>query len=179
MNRYQFSTTLALILCGIPAILSAQGHSQNALCVNGQATLCSTLPVDLPNLTTLPGYSPSTNAATEPSSNVTQDNFDWFGWQMFIALNWPADATGNPLPGRIGKNPAASRVWQSLQSPDQVFPGNNLDPSSCAADKTGLVLRRTSKFSTDSFIEPGDLRQRPTGDRPVSDGVSRHPVGEL
>ncbi|ESS67095.1 hypothetical protein MGMO_172c00110 [Methyloglobulus morosus KoM1] len=153
MNRYTRLTVLLLVFSHFPGELYAQGYPQNALCVNGQSTLCSTLPVDLPNLAIQTGYFPKTDT-TPPSSNVAQDNFDWFSWQMFIALNWPADSSGKPLPGPIGKTPSAPRVWQGFQSPDQVFPGNGINTKSCAANKKGLVLFRTSKFSTNSFIEP-------------------------
>ena len=153
MNNYKISTALALAFCFFPVSLYAQGYPQNALCVNGKSELCSTLPVDLPNLAVQTGYFPKTDT-TPPSTNVAQDNFDWFSWQMFTALNWPADNNGKPLPGPIGKNPDAPRVWQSFQSPDQVFPGNGINTKSCAANKKGLVLMRTSKFSTNSFIEP-------------------------
>ncbi len=153
MRKYHVSIALLLVFCLGSGLLSAQGYPQNALCVTGQSALCSTLPVDMPNLNVITGYFPKTDV-TQPSTNVAQDNFDWFSWQMFVALNWPADGNGKPLPGSIGKNPNAPRVWQNLQSPDQVFPGNGINTKSCAANKKGLVLFRTSKFSTNSFIEP-------------------------
>ncbi len=136
-----------------PVLTYADAYPQNALCVNGDTKLCSTMPVDLPGLTVAQGYAPNTDS-TAPSLNAAQDNFDWFSWQMFVALNWPADGQGNPLSNPIGSKPDAPRVWQSWSSPNQVFPGNGLNTSSCAAGKKGLVLFRNSKFSTHSFIEP-------------------------
>lgn len=151
MTKYRHEISLAL--CLLPGALYAQAYPQNALCVNGQSQLCSTLPADLPNLIDNPGYDPNTNT-TEPGMNVAQDNFDWFSWQMFVALNWPADGSGKPLADPIGKHPDAPRVWESYKSPEQVFPGNAVNTKSCAANKKGLVLQRTSKFPTNSFIEP-------------------------
>ncbi len=151
MNKLVSVTTL---LFGIfPAMIAAQDYRQNALCVSGGDAVCSIVPTDLPGLIVNQGYEPNTNI-TGPGMAVGQANFDWFGWQMFVALNWPADRTGKPLAGPIGKDPSAPRVWQSFQTPDEVFPGNDVPPTSCAANRTGLVLRRTSKFSTASFIEP-------------------------
>ncbi len=153
---------LAACLCTNLAV-SDNSYPQNALCVDGKPGLCSSMPVDMPNLQNFAGYAPNTNgpnANGQPSKDkptkylVNQDNFDYFSWQMFVALNWPADNNGKPLPGAIGSNPGAPRVWQSWQSPDQVFPGNGIGPSSCAANKKGLVLTRTSKLSANSFIEP-------------------------
>lgn len=157
-------SVLALAACLCPNLaVSDNSYPQNALCVDGKPGLCSSMPVDMPNLQNFAGYAPNTNgpnANGQPSKDkppkylVNQDNFDYFSWQMFVALNWPADNNGKPLPGAIGSNPGAPRVWQSWQSPDQVFPGNGIGPSSCAANKKGLVLTRTSKLSTNSFIEP-------------------------
>ena len=76
--------------------------------------LCSFLPqdviVELPNA--YQGISPS-----------FQRPFDQFSWQMFVALNWPADANGNPLPASITENSGAPRVWLSYATPFQVFGG--------------------------------------------------------
>lgn len=52
---------------------------------------------------------------------VFQPPFDIFSWQTFIALNWPSDANGNPLPGKLGDNPYAPRVWETYPDPIAIF----------------------------------------------------------
>lgn len=65
---------------------------------------------------------------------------DWlrFGWDSFVAVNWPADNTW-PAPGdggrpdkttTIGDPSAAGRpaVWQTYLAPGQVFRDNGQDP---------------------------------------------------
>jgi hypothetical protein len=52
-----------------------------------------------------------------------QPCFDIFSWQTFVALNWPADAAGNPLPN-FTDSAQAQRVWEYYQAPSQVFQTN-------------------------------------------------------
>ena len=142
---------LAALLTTTPALADDKDYKQNALCVNGNDKICSTLPADLTGLTVTLGYNPNTNPS-KPGNAVTQINFDYFAWQMFIALNWPADAGGKPAKQMIGQDPTAPRVWESYKTPAQVYPGNAA-PSTC--NKGGrLVLSQTSKLTTNSFIEP-------------------------
>lgn len=54
----------------------------------------------------------------------TQQAFDVFSWQTFIALNWPADPSHAGEPDKsveIGRRPHASRVWNSFIPPENVF----------------------------------------------------------
>lgn len=72
---------------------------------------------------------------------VCQKPFDWFSWQTFVALSWPADAQGNPLPGSISDAPDAPRVWEKYSSVDDIFP-----PGLTSPQRTGMkVLSRLSK----------------------------------
>ncbi len=50
-----------------------------------------------------------------------QDPFDVFSWQAFVALNWPAGVTGEPMDLRIGEAAAAPRVWQAFHPRDAIF----------------------------------------------------------
>ena len=118
----------AAALFGLLGSASAQsGYPQDALCVTGADELCAILPADLVGLTAPMGYRPTTNisgAGADPMS-VQQPNFDYFGWQMFMALNWPADASGAPT-GTI-TDPAlaaAPRVWESWPTVEDVFGGS-------------------------------------------------------
>ncbi|MGD1880299.1 MAG: hypothetical protein ACFB13_22700 [Kiloniellaceae bacterium] len=61
-----------------------------------------------------------------------QDPFDMFSWQAFVALNWPADASGSPRAAAIGQVPAAARVWQGFQRRDSVI-GPDQASTACGA----------------------------------------------
>src|SRR4029078_3248393 len=76
-----------------------------------------------------------------------QRPFDNFSWQLFLALNWPADAQGNPLPGAIADHPEEPRVWMSYARPVDIFhlnfPGGaQASPDACAGvgDRPGLPV---------------------------------------
>jgi len=49
-----------------------------------------------------------------------QPKFDMFSWQSFVALNWPANPDGTPLPTFDG-NPGAPRVWETYLDATQVY----------------------------------------------------------
>ena len=144
----------AACLIAAPAFSDDKDYKQNALCVDGKDQICATLPADLTGLKVILGYNPSTNPADKPGDSVTQINFDYFAWQMFVALNWPADANGQPSDQHgIGQAPEAPRMWESYKTPAQVFPGNAA-PGTCGEGGGRLVLNQTSKLTTNSFIEP-------------------------
>lgn len=54
----------------------------------------------------------------------TQPCFDIFSWQTFVALNWPADAGGNPMGNSFTAFPAAQRVWEDYTDPSIIFQTN-------------------------------------------------------
>lgn len=81
--------------------------------LNGDTSaLCPYLPLDV-DAAAGTGY-----GALDP---ICQKPFDWFSWQTFVALNWPADNNGKPLPGSIGSSPNAPRVWESYFTLPEVF----------------------------------------------------------
>ncbi|MFN0212933.1 MAG: hypothetical protein ACKVT2_01650 [Saprospiraceae bacterium] len=47
--------------------------------------------------------------------------FNWFSWQTFIALNWPANSDGTPIGTDINASPDAPRVWETYNDPDEIF----------------------------------------------------------
>jgi hypothetical protein len=53
--------------------------------------------------------------------SLHQTPFDIFSWQTFIALNWPANAAGNPIGTFITDSVNAPRVWEHYQDPAEVF----------------------------------------------------------
>lgn len=95
----------------------------------------------------------SLQAGYSQLSPQDQRPFDNFSWQLFLALNWPADAQGNPLPGPINANPEAPRVWMFYPTPQDVFhldfPGGlSAHPAACegVGDRPGLpVFQLTAK----------------------------------
>ena len=47
--------------------------------------------------------------------------FDFFSWQSFVALNWPANSDGTPASQQIGTAQTNPRVWQFYATPSDVF----------------------------------------------------------
>lgn len=88
----------------------------DTLCANPAQwnQLCSTIPHEV--MVTLSGdYN-----GLDPEH---QTRFDAFSWQSFVALNWPADSAGNPLPGSFTDNPGAPRVWEGWTNAQVLFEG--------------------------------------------------------
>ena len=97
-------------------------------CIDGKvAGVCPDIPHDITHKLN-PGY-----------RNLTETDqffFDNFSWQMFVGLNWPADAQGNPMAGTIGDHPNAPRVWEFYPSADSVFHVNAGLGGDCLAAAT-------------------------------------------
>lgn len=53
--------------------------------------------------------------------SVHQPPFDVFSWQTFVAINWPADASGKPTGTSIASSPNALRVWEYYSDPAEIF----------------------------------------------------------
>ena len=49
-----------------------------------------------------------------------QTTFDYFSWQSFVALNWPANSDGTPMDSLNASN-NAPRVWEFFTDPKDVF----------------------------------------------------------
>jgi hypothetical protein len=76
-----------------------------------------------------------------------QPCFDIFSWESFIALNWPADATGKPVQGNFSDQPALSRVWEYYQDPSQVFQTLEYQLPFSDPKKTGGITKGFYQFS--------------------------------
>lgn len=62
-------------------------------------------------------------------SDYPERAFGQFAWETFVALNWPADCGGSPLPNEeIGQAPKAPRVWEFYNFPEQIFLPNGQAP---------------------------------------------------
>lgn len=76
-----------------------------------------------PDCSTMP-HNPDTHP-THPEIGVSD-----FAWETFIALNWPADCSGKPLPDKkIGEAAGAPRVWEFYRTPEEVFLPDGRDPT--------------------------------------------------
>jgi hypothetical protein len=71
----------------------------------------------------LPAH-PSDVTTARPS----EDSFDNFAWQLFVALNWPTK-DGKADPAKIiGQAPAAPRVWDLFTDTTEIFHSSSLCP---------------------------------------------------
>ena len=50
----------------------------------------------------------------------SQRLFDFFAWRAFIALNWPADANGDPDPKKTIAD-GGPRVWEFWMDTSRIF----------------------------------------------------------
>lgn len=64
-----------------------------------------------------------------PAASSSQQEFDLYSWQMFIALNWPAQAgqRGQPDCSRMIGN-AGPVVWQTYKDVEEIFLPNAVNP---------------------------------------------------
>lgn len=136
-------TTTALLLVIIIGIPFLFGKCGPAPVINGKSpilnmcfcrdstkkdSLCSHIPHNIAVLDSLfqgkggggtLGYSASFDS-------IHQQFFDIFSWQSFVALNWPADAKGNPVPNAFMTDTKSPRVWEMYPDPDTVFRNTSL-----------------------------------------------------
>jgi hypothetical protein len=71
--------------------------------------------------------------------SVAQREFDILSWQAFIALNWPADASGNPDATKKISDPADERVWNYWRNASTVFRENGEAPDPWGAPNTNAT----------------------------------------
>ncbi len=151
MNRIFTGLAAAFAVCLISEAVQANDVVRGKLCIDGSDRLCSIIPADMQDVPPMDGYTPTTN---DQDPRINQADFDYFGWQMFIALNWPADESGQPLGGDFLDDPDAPRVWESYPGIEQVFAGSDLNAGGCTTAGR-LLLSRSAKLNSSSFIQPG------------------------
>ncbi|NWD67017.1 hypothetical protein HX870_05335 [Pseudomonas gingeri] len=88
-----------------------------------------------------------------PAATASQDLFDQYSWQMFIALNWPAQdgQRGNPDCGKQPGDPGYT-VWQTYKTVEEIFLPKGADPGPWntpqAAKSLGIINIAALKNST-------------------------------
>ncbi|RMB07935.1 hypothetical protein [Eilatimonas milleporae] len=140
------------------------------LCADGRQDLCPRFPRGLGNVASVEpkiGYEPTTTAG-RPGHPEPQTYFDYFGWQAFVALNWPVDGLffpiGTPTADQFNHGP---RRWNAFRSKQQIFAAQNLSAAASAEEKERALLNRQcseasgrpilfegSKFTISEFNEP-------------------------
>lgn len=130
MSAMLFMST-ALVVHHRPAAQN-QYVPKPELCADGTNVLCSKLPAyittDPPLQVKGDGYSGLFgDFPTMPDKDV-QTPFDNMAWQMFVALNWAANAVNQP-PAQ-GLTAPGTRVFQKYRKVDQLF-GNSPVIASC------------------------------------------------
>ena len=130
MSAMLFMST-ALVVHHRPAAQN-QYVPKAELCADGSNVLCSKLPAyitgDPPLQVKGDGYSGLFgDFPTMPDKDV-QTPFDNMAWQMFVALNWAANAVNQP-PAQ-GLTVPGTRVFQKYRKVDQLF-GNSPVIASC------------------------------------------------
>jgi len=93
------------------------------------------------------------------TGGAAQRAFDVFGWQAFIALNWPAAPTGRGRPDASRPIGAAGpRVWETWKETTEVYLDDGRRPPPWEASPGGRTKRlvRTQKVDDvlDSAIQP-------------------------
>ena len=78
------------------------------------AKLTSTLPYDV-------DVARVTKLDADGNILAAQREFDTLAWQAFVALNWPADAKGEPDNAKTIADVTSPRVWQSWRLTSTIF----------------------------------------------------------
>ena len=110
----------------------------------------SILPVDV----SLEDNTKCKSKAECPNVNgCCQPCFDCYGWQLFIALNWPAKTAGEPDPAKPfgAAGDYSNVVWQTYKNALDVF--GDTQPTAWGAN-TDTQLQLNSAVLIDTFLEP-------------------------
>ncbi|HXT17001.1 MAG TPA: hypothetical protein VN706_15275 [Gemmatimonadaceae bacterium] len=102
------------------------------LCANESNTLCSIVPAYIGTDSSLKralDYGGIFGKAPTSSATDVETPFDNMAWQMFVALNWAANATTQP-PAK-GLTAAGPRVWENFKRISALF-GNSPKIANCA-----------------------------------------------
>lgn len=138
MLKKHLSAALAACALGCAAVLAAPAAVADAITVSPQIPYDVTLPANA-------------------DSATTQDAYNVYSWNLFIAINWVASQTmrGEPDTGKTISDPGA-RVWETYKGTSEVFTtpptlpttwnesGEEI-PSYCTGGGKGPVLSEIGK----------------------------------
>ena len=162
---------LAVVLVVISATYRAETHSNNIANSNELAALQADLKTICQCVEKFGPPAPVLDPALLPIDVSLEDNtkckgikdcpdpngccqpcFDCFGWQLFIALNWPAKDSCEPDPGKPFGGPGdySNVVWQTYKNGLDVF-GDTQPTGWCQNTATHLELN--SAVLIDTFLE--------------------------
>lgn len=129
---------ISLVVLAAPSRSVAQTQTtqtqyvpQPVFCVKGANALCSVLPAYIgpdPRLKNVAGYDGLYGPPPTQSSDDVQTPFDNMAWQMFVALNWTANAVKQPA--ATGLTKPGPRVWQTYPKVSALF-GNSPVRAGC------------------------------------------------
>ena len=79
--------------------------------------------------------------STAPVATASQDQFDQYSWQMFIALNWPAQdgQRGDPDCAKQLGDPGYT-VWQTYKTVEEIFLPRGANPGPWNTPQTAKSL---------------------------------------
>ena len=123
-----------------------------------QTTPCPDIPHEVVGTLGTGNFGPGYGGGLSPG---IQPYFDVFSWQSFIALNWPADSTGEPLDTMIGDAPRAPRVWELYDDPSVVF--GDTTTSDCHARAATDRKKLLTRMSKNSSVDPDGSFQEADG----------------
>ena len=119
----------------------------------------------------------------DASLHGLQNDFDTFSWDVFVALNWPANKDGSPNTKiKIGEKDLPT-VWESWISTSQIFFPDGSKPSwnnrplppSCGPD-TGVTHFLTSVGKTPNLL---DVAEQPFKTGPLIDQNGKYTRYEI
>lgn len=68
-----------------------------------------------------------------------QREFDLYSWQMFLALNWPTNAKGEPAPA-ITDTKFGAPHWTLWQNSSDIYQTDGARPKACGLTKPALMM---------------------------------------
>jgi hypothetical protein len=118
---------LSLVILSAPSKAPTAKVAAPVYCVDGTAKPCWQMPHDVQE-----GF----GYGSSPMNPVTQDDFDNFSWQSFVALNWAANADGTPNPKIPLGTGGVTKVWDYYKDIDEVFLKDGAKPDLNYPSKT-------------------------------------------
>lgn len=172
-------TILAISICALifacshyQAVVPSESFSSNSVCTTAIYTnknycyssesdvLCPEIPKSLLVSGINFGYSGSL-------SERIQVSFDNFGWQSFVALNWPAAKTGTEADvNKTIFDTEGDRVWERYFSPEEILSGKACAEEFVPKEEKQLsAISKKNTTSNEKFSEFTNAANHPLIDR--------------